>query len=313
MKTLPALFAPLLFDSPCISTERENFGDQNETLKVCMLDKFSVEVFNKVVDKYLSPLVDSCDHNPGFSSQEISTILVNMIKIHTDYRHLIENKIFQPMSLVQLMFGNFTSGLRQLAVRQILVSALFKKPLENLASTLETLKGSVVPVVGSPYRKLKVSKSNHDKEWQDIEVPDTFEVDSALNVSSLSDTVAQGDHNGVMSQNNLTLSEPDIRSSTPVQDDSSNIHRFGENWYLRESPQYHHGQQRRVFNSLDGYELEISQDSGRQTVSRLNRMLQETDDRLERLQSEVHQVSHREPSQDEEDDRSVYVYVPQKL
>ena len=51
-------------------------------------------------------------------------------------------------------------------------------------------------------------------------------------------------------------------------------YRFGENWYLRESPQYNHqpsgggngsegggnnggGGRRRVFNSLEGYELEI--------------------------------------------------------
>ena len=89
-------------------------------------------------------------------------------------------------------------------------------------------------------------------------------------------------------------------------------YRFGENWYLRESPQYNHqgsggsgsggsnNGRRRVFNSLEGYELEISQDSGRQTVSRLHRMLQETDDRLERLQSEVHQVSRGEKEPSEE-------------
>ena len=45
IKSLPALFAPLLFDSPCISTEREKFGEQNETLRVCMLDKFFVSVY----------------------------------------------------------------------------------------------------------------------------------------------------------------------------------------------------------------------------------------------------------------------------
>ena len=128
IKTLPALFAPLLFDSPCITAERDQTtGDQNETMKVCMLDKFSVKLFNRVVDKYLSPLVDSCD--PGFSREEMSQIMVNLIKNHTDYKHLIDDKIFQPQSLVQLMFGKLSSGLRQLAVRKLLISALFQKPL----------------------------------------------------------------------------------------------------------------------------------------------------------------------------------------
>ena len=61
---------------------------------------------------------------------------------------------------------------------------------------------------------------------------------------------------------------------------------------MGESPQY--GQpiilDSRSFD--DGVELEMSQDSnGRQTVSRLQRMLQETDDRLEKLQSEVGEVT----------------------
>ena len=142
IKTLPALFAPLLFDSPCIAAERDvTTGDQNETMKVCMLDKFSVKIFNQVVDKYLSPLVDSCD--PGFSREEMSQILVNLIKNHTDYKHLIDEKIFQPQSLVQLMFGKLSSGLRQLAVRKMLISALFQKPLEELAATLDRLKGAI--------------------------------------------------------------------------------------------------------------------------------------------------------------------------
>ena len=190
--------------------------------------------------------------------------------------------------------------------------------LEELASTLDRLKGAIVVPMQqsqSPNKKLK-SKSYHHpvKEWQDIEVPNntTGGSDSALTISSLSDVqlpVKIQESSG--GSNNVTLSEPELRSSTPIQD---GIHRFGENWYLRESPQYNHQQggggngsssgnngRRRVFNSLEGYELEISQDSGRQTVSRLHRMLQETDDRLERLQSEVHQVSRTGESEPSEE------------
>ena len=195
---------------------------------------------------------------------------------------------------------------------------LFFPYLEELASTLDRLKGAIVVPMQqsqSPNKKLK-SKSYHHpvKEWQDIEVPNntTCGSDSALTISSLSDVqlpVKIQESSG--GSNNVTLSEPELRSSTPIQD---GIHRFGENWYLRESPQYNHQQggggngsssgnngRRRVFNSLEGYELEISQDSGRQTVSRLHRMLQETDDRLERLQSEVHQVSRTGESEPSEE------------
>ena len=215
IKSLPALFAPLLFDSPCISTEREKFGEQNETLRVCMLDKFSVEVFNKVVNKYMSPLVDSnCEDDPqvGFGNEELSNILVNLIKNHTDYRHLIDNKIFQPSALVQLMFGNLTSGLRQQAVRKILAQALFQKPLEQLAATLDSLKGGIVPLASPTRNKRKIREkitigSWVEPVWQDMDNTATTG-DSAFTASSLSDTVAQDDSEIPSA---VAFSEPELR------------------------------------------------------------------------------------------------------
>ena len=215
IKSLPALFAPLLFDSPCISTEREKFGEQNETLRVCMLDKFSVEVFNKVVNKYISPLVDSnCEDDPqaGFGNEELSNILVNLIKNHTDYRHLIDHKIFQPSALVQLMFGNLTSGLRQQAVRKILAQALFQKPLEQLAATLDSLKGGIVPLASPTRNKRKIREkitigSWVEPVWQDMDNTATTG-DSAFTASSLSDTVAQDDSEIPSA---VAFSEPELR------------------------------------------------------------------------------------------------------
>ena len=218
IKSLPALFAPLLFDSPCISTEREKFGEQNETLRVCMLDKFSVEVFNKVVNKYLSPLIDSNfedDPNAGFGNEELSNILVTLIKNHTDYRHLIDNKIFQPSALVQLMFGNLTSGLRQQAVRKILAQALFHKPLEQLAATLDSLKGGIVPLASPTSRnkrKIREKSGVTIGDWQEATWTDMDNTastgDSALTASSLSDTVAQDDSE---IPSVVAFSEPELR------------------------------------------------------------------------------------------------------
>ena len=90
-----------------------------------------------------------------------------------------------------------------------------------------------------------------------------------------------------------TLAIPRYLKFHAFKSHSYKFFRYDENWYLGESPQY--GQpiilDGRSFN--DGVELEISsQDNGsRQTVSRLQRMLQETDDRLEKLQTEVGEVT----------------------
>jgi hypothetical protein len=163
---------------------------------------------------------------------------------------------------------------------------------------------------GGPFRTSASTAASTGKEWHDIEVNNAEATgDSACVISSvLSDTTVTETHD--LSLARVTLSEPDMshlrtstpfplrtrhfRSATSSHDDPHAMMRIGDNWFLRENPQYqdqHPHPQRRVFHSLDGIELEISQDNGRRTVSRLQRMLQETDDMLERLQSEVNEVA----------------------
>lgn len=115
MKTLPPIFAPLLFDSPCCLNERNKTGQKNGPLKLSMLDKFSVSVFNQVIKSFIAPIIDNFQAQIG--PESVVEALEDLIEIHTDYKHLIEEKVFQPVNLLPLMFGHVSSGLRQICIR----------------------------------------------------------------------------------------------------------------------------------------------------------------------------------------------------
>jgi hypothetical protein len=127
---LPSLLAPLLFDSPCIDQERSLLSSseladegKKKTEDVQGNTKFSVTLFNRVVNKYISPAVDM----GGFCSQQVWPLLNNLVRVQTDYRHLAEENVFQGPAMISLMFGDLTGGLCQLSIRKILNSSLFQK------------------------------------------------------------------------------------------------------------------------------------------------------------------------------------------
>ncbi len=290
IKTLPPLLAPLLFDSPCCLNERNKSGHKNGPLKLSMLDKFSVSVFNRVVQAFIAPLVDN--YAEMTENDLLEDALSDLIAIHTDYKHLIDDKVFPKHSLVSLLFGRLASGLRQTAIRSVLYAALFDKSINDLSMTMQELQGKVIQdltamtpsankkqLLPQPKRKVERTYYNSDTNTSSRE-----EVDLSKE----------------------TLSEPEmsmsVRSSTPFPSRDSiteedRLNRYDENWYLGESPRYGAGGQPVVALSQleDSSELEISQE-GRQTVTRLQRMLQETDDRLEKLQSEVGSLDLQQPN-----------------
>ena len=73
MKSLPALLAPLLFDSPCNLTERNKTGQKNGPLKLSMLDKYSVTAYNQVIKAYITPFVSK------LSPEEVNEYLGELI------------------------------------------------------------------------------------------------------------------------------------------------------------------------------------------------------------------------------------------
>lgn len=350
---LPAFLSPLLFDSPCVYRERLCSKG-----KIVSVPRFSAKTFNKVVLHSIAPVVDS----GWFCTSEVDRLVHDLIKMHTDYRHLTEEKVFQEIAMIPLMFGNLSGGLRQQCLRNLLETVLFKK--DQAGEVVKMLKNLTRPEIGiRPPCKRAQSKTDKPSkpsnatstEWHDIEVNNTG--DSACVVSSVvSDTTVTETHD--LSLARVTLSEPEMsrQSSTPnqlrtrhfqptqrtrrltvpngEQPDLGSVggvsRRIGDNWVLRENPQYqdqHHHQQQRAFHSLEeiGAELEISHDASSaapnlsttsMTVSRIQRMLQETDDMLERLQSEVNEVATpAAPAPDSapaNQDAAAAVVVPQR-
>ena len=263
MKSLPALLAPLLFDSPCNLTERNKTGQKNGPLKLSMLDKYSVTAYNQVIKAYITPFVSK------LSPEEVNEYLGELIKTHTDYTHLIEDELFKIQDLGQMLFGN---ALQQKCIRILLNKSLFSKPVEDLARLMNELQGKIVPIpTGTPVRPRRVAR----KKTSPLENHDSTTGDSACATSDASPPDQDQDQF--------------VRSSTPFPTtDEERLNKYDDNWYLGESPRF----TGRKFSSLeDDSELEISTDQdqsgSRQAVTRLHRMLQDTDDRLERLQSEV--------------------------
>ena len=76
-----------------------------------MLDKFSVIVFNQVIKSHIAPVVDRFLEQ--LNSDIVAEALSDLIAIHTDFQHLIEEKVFSSKQLLPLMFGCTSSaGLR---------------------------------------------------------------------------------------------------------------------------------------------------------------------------------------------------------
>ena len=272
IKNLPPILSPLLFDSPCCLNERNKTGQKNGPLKLSMVDKFSVNVFNQVIKSFIAPLVDG--YLSKMTSDSISDVLCDLLVIHTDYKHLVEEGLFPRHTLVPLILGNTTSGLRQHAIRKILQTSLFDKSVNALSKLMRDLEGKIQPI--TPIRIKSMTQTTSVLKERSLEA-----MASSKLSSSFSDNET-GSH---------------VRSSTPfpVRSDleEERLNRYDENWYLGESPQFG---QPIILNSMEmNTEIEISQNNGRQTVSRLQRMLKETDDRLEKLQSEVGEVATLQP------------------
>ena len=114
-----------------------------------MLDKFSVAVFNQVIKSHIAPVVDRFLEQ--LNSDIVAEALSDLIAIHTDFQHLIEEKVFSSKQLLPLMFGCTSSaGLRQQAIRKVLYTSLFEKPVASLAKTVHDLQGKIIPL--SPVR-----------------------------------------------------------------------------------------------------------------------------------------------------------------
>ena len=154
ISNLPALLAPFLGNSSCFNSAMGSLSDYDKFVEETrplmtktypslsesdikrMIDdmwksnrqsqhkmkrRFNVKTFNKIATKFVSPLVDL----GWFCTREVERTLHELLKVHTMFKHLTEDKVFQEIAIISIMFGNHSGGLRQRCIRDILVAALF--------------------------------------------------------------------------------------------------------------------------------------------------------------------------------------------
>ena len=169
ISNLPALLAPFLGNSSCFTSAVASLNDHSNfvqetrptvykkfpSLTGAEIDRvmddlwrsksnrqsqhkrrFSVRTFNKIATEFVSPLVD----RGWFCTREVERTLHELLKVHTMFKHLTEDKVFQEIAIITIMFGNLSGGLRQKCIRDILVAALFSHDKGTLVGRLSDLR-----------------------------------------------------------------------------------------------------------------------------------------------------------------------------
>ena len=123
ISNLPALLAPFLGNSSCFTRAAASLSVPGAHVSRQSQHKrrFSVRTFNKIAAEFIAPLVD----RGWFCTREVERTLHELLKVHTSFKHLTEDKVFQEIAIITIMFGNLSGGLRQRCIRDILVAALF--------------------------------------------------------------------------------------------------------------------------------------------------------------------------------------------
>ena len=309
---LPALLAPLLCDSAFFKWRRAyNRRSNNSSLPI--RSKFNVELFNEAIRTKIAPFVDL----GWFCTREVEKTILELVKVHTQFKHLTEEKVFQEIAIIPMMFGNLSGGLRQACVRQILNMTLFTPDEKKTKQVLQVLDPKQAKT-SEQRKKFKSKPRPSTKEWRDVEPADS----ACFLPSMLSDS------SDPLEISRLTLSEPEMSYSPVTSINTRARHgsagggrqmRIGDNWLLQEDPQYqrHH----RGSRSLEkGLELEIShneeidqmearfvdhseteQEGGpcsaaairgslnetKEAVTRVGRMIRDTNEMLAHIQNEV--------------------------
>ena len=232
---IPAFLAPILCDSPCFTTEKScndlfisrntHFSDSAPSRKRL---RFSVQNVNSVIRRFISPLVDK----GWFCQNGLEQWTRNHIITHTYYKNLVDNKVFQDDALIPLMFGHFSSGLRQQCLRQLLMNVLFTDKLENVVNMLRTIDRTNTSPPSKKSYKLKGNCDILKEGCKYIERLDqSNQGDSACVLpSTLSDSTGTVENATSTSDNvsfgkssQLALSQPDIEQSIGMERNSADV------------------------------------------------------------------------------------------
>ena len=115
---VPAVLAPLLSDSPCYANLHVNTARRRQPQL-----SFSSQLSSHVVRLHLAPHVDRGELQG--EDGEVNSRVASLVSSQTEHSCAGDSSVVDSHSLLPLMFGQVSAGLRQLAVRTILSTVLF--------------------------------------------------------------------------------------------------------------------------------------------------------------------------------------------
>ena len=124
---VPALLAPLLSDSACSSNLHVSTARRRQA------QVFSSHRSDHVVRQFLSPHVDRGEMLSGQVPGLVSTLVYS----HTDHSCAGDSSVVDTNSLLPLMFGQLSAGLRQLAARAVVSTILLNCTPEQASKRLD--------------------------------------------------------------------------------------------------------------------------------------------------------------------------------
>ena len=207
IKTLvPALLAPLLSDSPCssnlhVTTTKRRPGQLS----------FSRSRSEHVARHYIAPHVDSGELQGG----EVAALLSGLINSQTGHACAGDSSVVDTNSLLPLMFGQLTAGLRQLAARTILSTVLFNCTPEQASERLDKICESQGFMLTQLFVKPSLSKPKTSSEASmsyEYEIELGNEMELSFGRRNLDDS------NGDLASESLDVTVSDNSSSDSISD-----------------------------------------------------------------------------------------------
>ncbi|XP_059098740.1 uncharacterized protein LOC131892890 [Tigriopus californicus] len=257
---VPACLAPLLGNSSENEIWRRKLHPVNRSKGCCKRppNVFDVAVFNRIIHRDISPLVDL----GWFCTSDVETPMKELLQETTAFGHLTKDKVFQKLAIIPLMFGHLSGGLAQLCIRHILNQVLFNQRdgvlLRHFLNSLVVTPRFVTPLGPSPFQQLGTVKSKAKPAPHRYRKSSSSSVNPGTSSSNNQEDSACVIHSGssynssvTLDMSRITLSEPEMESVVPGEEttDRRMRHssspksqqppwRFDENWHLQEDPAF---------------------------------------------------------------------------
>ena len=203
---VPALLAPLLSDSPCSA----NLHVSSARRRPAGLT-FSSERSDHVARHHVAPHVDNGELLGG----HVPDLVSSLISSQTEHSCAGDSAVVDTNSLLPLMFGQLTAGLRQLAARTILSTILFTCRPEEASAKLDKVCESQGFMLTQLYVKPSLSKPKKANEAS-MSYEYEIELGNEMELSFGGGNLGESDD---LTSDNLEITISDNSSSnSPVSD-----------------------------------------------------------------------------------------------